>query len=244
MCKLRVVKSDKMKKLFTILALTAACFANKANAQLTFNVQHTDTSVNVPGTMNIYNNITNTQSSNITIQWRVSATNFPTDWIAGLGICDANLCHTDVWPTATKECVYAPGAGDFHVQLDLTSTATAGPYFLKVRLGNKFGTSADTVLETYTVTKIPAGVNVVRSTSDVVLYPNPASNNVNVVYEPSADVKNIAIYNIIGKQMNLFRATDNNSASLNIENLPSGIYFVRLLNSRGDIVTTRKFTKQ
>ena len=35
-----------------------------------------------------------------------------------------------------------------------------------------------------------------------------------------------------------------NSANMSLENMPGGIYFVRLVNSAGNIVATKKFTKQ
>jgi hypothetical protein len=89
-----------------------------------------------------------------------------------------------------------------------------------------------------------AGVPIIKSQDDVVLYPNPAYDNVNVLFNAEAKVKNIAIYNIIGKVMSVYRVTANNSANLNVENIPSGIYFIRLLNTEGGIVATRKFTKQ
>jgi hypothetical protein len=76
------------------------------------------------------------------------------------------------------------------------------------------------------------------------LYPNPAHNEVNLVYNTTADIKNIAVYNIIGKVIAVYKVTENNSANLNLENLPSGIYFARLINSQGNVVVTRKFTKQ
>jgi hypothetical protein len=77
----------------------------------------------------------------------------------------------------------------------------------------------------------------------VSLYPNPANSEVNVVYDEAADIKSIGIYNIIGKLMTVYKVSGK-SANLNIENIPAGIYFVRLLNGQGQVVVTRKFTKQ
>jgi len=76
-----------------------------------------------------------------------------------------------------------------------------------------------------------------------VVYPNPATNDINIVFDENADVKNIALYNVIGKVMNVYKVSGN-SANLNIENLPSGIYFVKLYSANGSVVVTRKFTKQ
>jgi hypothetical protein len=84
---------------------------------------------------------------------------------------------------------------------------------------------------------------ITHSANDVLLYPNPANNELNVVYDGSADIKNIGVYNIIGKLLTVYKVSGA-SANLNLEHIPSGIYFVRLLNSQGNAVVTRKFTKQ
>ena len=97
---------------------------------------------------------------------------------------------------------------------------------------------------TFVVNRLPVSVPVVStSESDVVMYPNPATSELNIVYNANLDVKNIAVYNIIGKVMTIYRVTGS-SANLNLENIPSGIYFVRLLNAHGETVVTKKFSKQ
>ncbi|MFI5195872.1 MAG: T9SS type A sorting domain-containing protein [Chitinophagales bacterium] len=97
---------------------------------------------------------------------------------------------------------------------------------------------------TDSVIKAPAAVTNINNTeNEIILYPNPARDELNVVYSPNADVKTIAVYNIIGKVIAVYKVTSA-GANLNLENIPSGIYFVRLTNSHGDVVVTRKFTKQ
>jgi hypothetical protein len=83
----------------------------------------------------------------------------------------------------------------------------------------------------------------VQGKNDVILYPNPASNYLNVIFNPDAGIKNIAIYNLIGRVVSVFRVSGN-SAKLDIDNTPSGIYFVRLMTDQGEIIATRKFTRQ
>jgi hypothetical protein len=75
------------------------------------------------------------------------------------------------------------------------------------------------------------------------MYPNPAPNDINVVFNESLGVKSIAIYNLIGKSMLVYK-TQGKSAKLNIESLPAGIYFLRFMNQQGMVVATRKFTHQ
>jgi hypothetical protein len=83
-----------------------------------------------------------------------------------------------------------------------------------------------------------------KTTDETLLYPNPAVQEINIVYSAQANIKSIAIYNIIGRILTVYKVSDNNSANLQLENIPSGVYFVRLFNSSGEAVVTKKFTKQ
>lgn len=193
-----------------------------------------------------------TGSTSYALTWHVSASDFPADWrtTAALGLCDNNQCYnntgtTNLWDGSTGSNFtsnpYAPGSGDYHMVLNL-KTASAGTHYMTVTLQGASLTShtATFVINKPAVSVVPQ----VPHADDVVLYPNPAANELNVVYDASADVKTIAVYNLIGKAMTVYKVTANNSANLNLENLPSGIYFARLINSQGNVVVTRKFTKQ
>lgn len=235
-----------MKKLYTLLAGALLTFTTeKVMAQTSFTTVDT---VKVGVNSNASAPINNTTSSPITIQWKVVSHNMPADW--QVGICDNKICYNwpDLWPTNQQTSdPYAPGmSGDIHALVTLTNPATAtnGCYYVKVKMsvqGSIGGT--DTALVTYILCKAPASVPSVKAVDEVNLYPNPANNELNVVFDAAADIKNVGVYNIIGKLMTVYKVSGN-SANLNIENIPAGIYFVRLLNGQGQIVTTRKFTKQ
>jgi len=203
--------------------------------------------------------ITNNTSSPLTLKWHVLSTSFPSDWLTEIafGICDNNICYlntgtsTSLWNSSTNSGgtfttdTYAvhTTTGPFHLQLDLTG---AGPGTHVVTVGLSDASSFTNTTATFIITKpgVSSVPGIPGTESDVKIYPNPATNELNAVYNASADVKTIAVYNIIGKIMNVYKVTDNTSANLNIDNIPSGIYFVRLVNSHGEVVVTRKFTKQ
>ncbi len=183
------------------------------------------------------------------IDWKIVSTNFPADWQAQtIGICDNNSCYpwSLLWPSgATKTShLYSSTSGvrDFHLQLNIKDASTSGTYYIVVKLTNTT-TLADTT-QVYAVTFMPTAVpSVSKAIDEISLYPNPTNNDINVVYNANADVKTIAVYNIIGKVMAVYKVSGN-SANLSLENVPAGIYFVRLVNSQGEVVVTRKFTKQ
>ncbi len=195
-----------------------------------------------------------TGSSTYALTWHVIASDFPPDWLTltAFGACDNNQCYnntslTNVWngttgSSFTSNPYSSAGPGDFHLLLNLKGVST-GTHYMTINLQDP-SLSAKTA--TFIINKpVVTGVTpVMPHTDEVILYPNPATNELNVVYDASADVKNIAVYNIIGKALTVYKVTANNSANLNLENLPSGIYFARLINSQGNVVVTRKFTKQ
>jgi hypothetical protein len=249
-----------MKKILLLLGVFAGLFSPFLVGAQTFTVPHdtvTFTLIN-GGTPTAADPITDTSNpSGLTLRWHVKATNFPADWLqpSVFGICDNSTCYynngdTLLWRVSDS----TPGnnfvsatynyetAGNFNLALsNVPNTAVSGCYYLTVAITDPASlyTKNVTFMICNTVTAIPN----VKSNDDLLLYPNPATNDLNVVYDANSDVKSAAIYNIIGKVMITFKVSGN-SANLNLENIPSGIYFLRLINSHGDPVVTRKFTKQ
>lgn len=235
-------------------AQTATTFTTSATSSASPNADTVYANVQFAAN-NIYDNISSVASGGVIIKWKVIATNFPADWQTGaaLGVCDNTLCHSNysntLWNSSTNtgtsytSGTYSTAGGDFHLALDLSSTTTTGKYYLTVQLAdNSNANSTKTV--TFLIGQNPTGVNNVTKTDDIALYPNPATDQVNVVYSADDNIKTIAIYNIIGKVVKVYNPLDNSSAKLNIENIPSGIYFVRLIDTQGNVVATRKFTRQ
>ena len=242
-----------MKRLFTFLiGITAFGFAHKASAQA-FTVTADTEFINYPvGLVAVHDPILVPGSTITTINWKIDTANsdFPRDWMfntsSGTTFCDLNLCYPNSIDTSgsTQICsCYNSTSTDFHMNIDLDSATTIGTHYITVKFNNTGSLPLTTATETFVVTKAPVSVPVVHNVDEVLLYPNPATSSVNIVYSANLDVKNVAIYNIIGKMQSIYKVAGN-SANMNTENLNSGIYLIRLINSHGDVVLTRKFTKQ
>ncbi len=247
-----------MKSFIYILFCCIFLFSTSAVEAQSFTLDSSVVHANVAGLVNVNDNITNTTANSITLRWRVIATTFPPDWLSGsaFGICDNHTCYYNspgsgvsmpLWNDTTGTGLtfttdpYTPGHGDFHLSLNF-AYVSVGTHSVTVAITLPLG-GTDTA--TFVINKVPsAAPSIVKSADDVVIYPNPTRDELNLVYDPASDVKSIAIYSIIGKVMAVYKVTDNNSANLNLENIPSGIYFARLVNSHGAMVATRKFTKQ
>ncbi len=93
--------------------------------------------------------------------------------------------------------------------------------------------------------KASTGIMNFNSADDIILYPNPAREAVNVIFDEKFNVRTIAVYNLIGKLMGpIYKPASNNSAKIDLSDMPTGIYFLRLMDAQGHFVATRRFTRQ
>lgn len=215
-----------------------------ANAQ-SFHVHQDTVRAVLAGYAEVHNDIMNMSSSDsIVINWKVISHNFPASWVTAAGICDNYQCYPSTifgnpgTSTQTTKPIAPMATASFDMQIDVSSLPAGGPYYATVEL--KQG-STTPITATFELTKFSTGVATInRTTESVTVYPNPAHSELNVLFDGSV-VKNIAVYNLIGKAVKVFRVSGN-SAKLDIDNLPSGIHFINLIDAQGKVVATRKFT--
>lgn len=83
--------------------------------------------------------------------------------------------------------------------------------------------------------------NFVNNTDLVVLYPNPTTDYINII----GDVTSYEIYDLVGKCVckNIRLNVSANIEEINVSDLQSGIYMIRLFVHNGNVVT-KKFIKQ
>lgn len=239
-----------MRRLVYLFALPLLFSANKSEAQ-NFAPQKDTAVATAYGYIDLYNNITNNTSDTISLSWRVIGETLPQSWKdnAAFGLCDNVTCYDKAIFGGSIQTSDTFGAGKtmlFKVQLDVTAASVVPstgsvPYYVTAELTN--GSTIDTVTfgiykwNTNNVSKIAI------TREDVVLYPNPAYGEVNVTFNKELGVKNVAIYNLVGKQVSAYRV-NGTSAKLDIEKIPAGIYFLRMMDSNGRVVATRRFTHQ
>ncbi|MCK9338363.1 MAG: choice-of-anchor J domain-containing protein, partial [Bacteroidales bacterium] len=77
---------------------------------------------------------------------------------------------------------------------------------------------------------------------NVSLYPNPANSEINVQLSASLHNGQIAIYDVYGKLLKQV-AVEGNLTTINIQNMASGVYFVRILDGN-NILQTMKVVKK
>ena len=189
--------------------------------------------------------LTNTSSNTVSYEWKIKSTDFPDSW-KNFGICDNQNCYmyntsSDFSRVTESNPVAGGGKFSFKMQMD-GSTVPAGVHYVTTSIWEK-GNTATSQDVTFILGKCGTSVGTVKGADDVTIYPNPAKNDINVLFSPNAGIKNIAVYNLIGKVVSVYKV-QGNSAKLDLQSTPPGIYFMRLVDTQGRVVATRKFTHQ
>lgn len=68
------------------------------------------------------------------------------------------------------------------------------------------------------------------------LYPNPTSGTLQIDFPPENPIAKIQIFSMYGERLNTLRTQDN---QLDISHLPTGIYFLKMEFSNGEILTEK-----
>lgn len=198
--------------------------------------------------LKVSNNITNTSGDTLrNLQWRnIAMSTIPTGWDF-VGVCDNFTCWGTPDVVSGDPHMYAPFAANtvagHYMSVNIDASAANGSY-LWVRNEIKNLDDNYTKVVTLIATKNgTSGVSTIISEDDITIFPNPAKSAVNVLYDAKLGIKNIGVYNLIGKMVSIYKVGAN-SAKLDIEELPAGIYFLRMYNTQGKVVATRKFTHQ
>jgi len=105
------------------------------------------------------------------------------------------------------------------------------PNMPNYNLGALMGSSCDTVSGIKSATNQKAIIEI---------YPNPATTTINIECDSKQNL-NLSIFNIVGECL-LQRDFSSSKEEINISNLPSGLYFIRLNNPEGSVV--KKFVKE
>lgn len=155
-------------------------------------------------------------------------------WTANATTLDVNLISPG--PVEKPYTLAVPTTGWKSVDIPLAD-------FTPVDLTNvfqlKFVGDGTIYIQNMYFSAIGTGVKGLKpSSGSVVVYPSPAENN--LYFAGKSNVSKVEIYNVIGKQLKAYR---NVAQSVNVSDLKSGVYIVRLTDINGKTVST-KFTKK
>ncbi len=111
--------------------------------------------------------------------------------------------------------------------------------------GSPVRTTGSTIFDNVSLIGTPfktAVANISSPNSNIVLYPNPASKNINI-QTASTSNKNVKIYNTTGKEICHFSANGQN-ITLPVNGLPSGMYYILVREPETGKQYEAKFIKE
>lgn len=229
-----------IKLIATVFVAVIATYT--ASAQFTLDKDSSKMWWMSPGVMDIHIKAKNETASQITMSWKFTDHHTDPNW-SFVGGCDNAGCY--MFSTGVNATdVVDPGKDcDFKFSYNGDAGAFDSKSYSTIEI-----TSGSTIKSATFVaykTKAVGIVSTILQDNDIAIYPNPAQSYIDVMYSPSSDVKTIAIYNLIGKAVSVYKVTDKNSARCEFNaDMPSGIYVVRVADSKGAVIATRKITRQ
>ncbi len=244
-------KKKIMKKLLLLCCFSLFAFASKA--QLTY-LQPSDTAKylnqatdNIDHSAYIY--FKNNTAAPITISWTRPTKEMPFGWNSP-GLCDKASCLPFQTP-ATPYTVSPGDTGYIKSVIKRTDSGIRGcAYAIAVisepgqpnRTLTFIHTSENNTLNSFCYALATKNFDINKS---VEVYPNPASNYINVKII-NADAKSVTITNIIGKKIKKYTFDTNKTSLFTIptDELTNGVYMLQFADEKGNSLGVKKLTKQ
>lgn len=139
------------------------------------------------------------------------------------GILSSSIASGNQW---YKDGVLIPGATN-----QTYAPAENGNYYVVVTTNGCSGTSNRVNVDGLSLNELRL------SADDLKLYPNPATNSINVANKSNLRMKSIQVTNVLGQQLKSFEVNEKRF-TINVSDLPDGIYQVIISFEQGTVVRT------
>lgn len=170
------------------------------------------------------------------VTWSKSYDNLSQGW-TGTAVCDPKNCYTWAQTLVPKTFKLAPQKWGV-VYVDVIASANAGndPVFVTLT-----STSGDI---TYKFQSAPTSTKDFDNSNFVNIYPNPATNYINIALNDK-NISSVNVMNLIGKKIAKF-AVDANRSPINVplDNVSTGVYLLQFADAKGKVIGVKKVTKQ
>ena len=178
----------------------------------------------------------NTSSQTKRVVWQRNIISLPNGWQSL--VCDINQCWTS-GVSASPDTIVLAANGTSNLDAYIRPNQISGSATIELK-ATEVGNAANTVTGRYLFTTTTNTREVSKNSNLLKIYPNPTTDYF-MLNDDGDVISRIVIYNIIGRQVRSFNAVDNFKYSVN--DLPEGIYIVRLLNNGGNTVRTIRLSK-
>jgi hypothetical protein len=222
---------------YTLLLLVSFLISLNGFSQVTISLtpQVQTTGVN-PDSLEIRAKATFKNTSAVTkkFTWTRSILSLTSGWTTQ--VCDSKGCWIPSVGSAPEQIELTPNAtSNLDVYIRPEKKQGAATIEVKVfEVGNESNTVTGRYLFSTTTRAKETNVN-----NNIRIYPNPTVDYFQLTDDDGVD--KVVIYNIIGRQIRSYKVTDN--AKYNVNDLPEGLYIIRLLTANGSTVKTIRLSR-
>lgn len=183
----------------------------------------------------LHDTIYNNTSSPLTVTWNVASDNLLPGW-TGVSICDNLACLP--YNTMSNTSIIPPNDKmTLDVQVKAAPTAMDGCSY--VTLNTSVG------MLVYKYCTFPTSTKEFDNNSLVSIYPNPATNFINLNLN-NKKISSINVVNVIGKRIAKFSVDPTNTPEIRIplDRVSDGVYLLQFADNAGKVLGVRRVTKQ
>jgi Secretion system C-terminal sorting domain len=223
---------------YNLLALFFSLNILSGYAQVTITITPQVQTVGVnPDSTEIRAKATFKNTSTVTkkFTWSRNVMNITTGWITQ--VCDSKGCWIPSVGTAPEQIELAPNATS-NLDVYIRPEKKQGAATIEVKVF-EVGNETNTVTGRYLFSTTTRAKETNVSNANIRIYPNPTIDYFQITEDDGID--KVVIYNIIGRQMRTYKVTDN--GKYNVNDLPEGLYIIRLLASNGSTVKTIRLSR-
>jgi diaminopimelate epimerase len=155
-------------------------------------------------------------------------------------VCDSKGCSPSAANESTEQIELAPNAS-CNLEVNIRPNRISGAATIELKV-YEVGNEANAVTGRYLFASATATKEATKNTSGVKVFPNPATDYFSI-QDDFDIVEKVVVYNMIGRVMKNYTTANNNNNRYTLNDLPEGLYIIRLLNSRGGTIKTIRLNK-
>lgn len=179
----------------------------------------------------------NTSATTKKFVWKRTIVSMTSGWQSL--VCDAQGCWNSNVNDAPEQITVAANSTS-NIDAYIRPNRIAGSATIEIKVF-EFGNEANAITGRYLFSTSTSTKDGGKNNTGVKVFPNPATDYFSIQDDYDI-VDRVVVYNMIGRAVKSYSA-DNSNNKFTVNDLPEGLYIIRLLNARGATVKTIRLNK-